>query len=779
MIGQTISHYRILEKLGEGGMGIVYKAEDTKLRRPVALKVLPRQAVITEEDKTRFAREAQAAASLSHPNVAMIHEFDEVDDPTTGGKIAFIAMEYVDGETVKKRIQERPLPINEAIDIAIAVAEGLAKAHEKGVIHRDMKSENVMISRDGVVKIMDFGLAEIAGRTRVTKEGMTVGTAAYMSPEQALGEKLDQRTDIWSLGVVLYEMITGRLPFPGDYEQAIVYRIMNEEPEPITSLRSNVPMELERIVKKALGKAPDSRYQHADELLVDLKALKKDRESATKLPLSLTKPAPKRLTWRTALPIAVGVLVLIIALIWILGQQGRESPIPTEKKFIAVLPFTTIMKTEENEIFCEGLHDDIITQIAKISDLKVIARTSVIQYKDTKKRVREIASELGVYVILEGSVRRIGDRIRVVAQLINGETEEHLWAETYDGNMSDIFAIQSDIARKIATELWVRLSPTEKALLDKKPTANLTAYDDYLNARFYWSKRTREGTWKAVEFFEAAIAKDSNYALAYSGIADCYEVNAGQLLGVPVEEAKSKARTFALRAVALDSNLVEPRTVLAQIRWLHDWDLWGADEEFKQALRLNPNDVTSLRRYAYALVAMGRGDEAIHRIEQAYRLDPASFITNLDKAILLRFTRRYDEAIAQCEKTLKMDPEHTGSRWILAESYREKGMKKEAAEEYQRNRATFYVQLCLGNRDNARGILENRIEREKPSQFELVNIANQYASLGESEKAFEWLQKSYLGRSPWLIYLKVFSDFDKLRNDPRFKALAKKLGLEK
>jgi serine/threonine protein kinase len=516
MIGTTVSHYRILEKLGEGGMGVVYKAQDLKLGRPVALKVLPRQALLTEEDKTRFAREAQAAASLSHPNVAMIFEFDEVDDPATCGKLAFIAMEYVDGQTVKQKIKERPLPIDEALKVATAVAEGLAQAHGKGIVHRDIKSENVMISNDGVVKIMDFGLAEIAARSRVTKEGMTVGTVAYMSPEQALGDKLDQRTDIWSLGVVIYETITGRLPFSGDYEQAIVYRILNEEPEPITSLRSNVPMELERIVKKVMQKDPAVRYQTVGDLAADLKSLKKQLESGARAatPSPEIRPTKKRVYMYTT--ITALVVVLILALYYFIPKESKAI------NSIAVLPLENLSGDGEHEYFAEGIHEELIAQLAKISALKVISRTSVIRYKTVQKPLPEIGRELGAEALIEGSVRRSGDQVRITVQLIEAATDKHLWAESYQRNLRDVLALQSDVARAIANEIRITLTAQEQARLTGARPVNPGAYEAYLKGRFYWNKRTPASLMKGIEYFNQAIEQDPSDPLAYTGLADSY-----------------------------------------------------------------------------------------------------------------------------------------------------------------------------------------------------------------------------------------------------------------
>ena len=487
------------------------------------------------------------------------------------------------------------------------------------------------------------------------------------------------------------------------------------------------------------------------------------------------KARPRVLVSNRILAIIAALAVAVAVWSW-WGRPAASVP----DKSIAVLPFVNFSDSKEDEYFSDGITEDIMAHLAKISELTVIGRTSVMQYKGTAKRLRDIGEELGVATLLEGSIRRAGGKVRIVSQLIDARTEKHLWAETYDREVdeAEIFALQSDVARRIAEALKATLTPDEKERIGKKPTENLTAYEDYLNGRFYWAKRTREDTWKAVEYYEATIAKDPNYALAYSGIADCYVVDAGGLLGVTIDESRLKARTFALRALELDSTLSEPHSVLAQILWHLDWDFSGADKEFIQALRLNPNDVTSLRRYAWGLVPMDRGEEAIQRIRQAYRLDPISLITNMDMGALLYSTRRYDEAIEQCLKTIGMDPENSYARSWLALSYQQKGMTAEAVAEWEKAGELFQAQVARGNLEKARKMLEDQIESEEPQRNALFWIAWRFAALGDIDKTFEWLERSYDERSPWLSYLKVYPDFDTVRDDPRYTALLEKMGLE-
>jgi serine/threonine protein kinase/Tfp pilus assembly protein PilF len=785
MIGQTISHYRILEKLGEGGMGVVYKAEDTKLHRPVALKVLPRQALITEEDKIRFAREAQAAASLSHPNIAIIHEFDEVDDPVTGGKLAFIAMEYVDGETVKQKIKpvgaihESPLPLDELLKIAIATAEGLAEAHGKGIVHRDIKSENVMISRSGVVKIMDFGLAEIAGRSRVTKEGMTVGTVAYMSPEQALGEKLDQRTDIWSLGVVMYEMITGRLPFTGDYEQAVVYRILNEEPEPITSLRSNVPMELERIVKKAMQKDPAVRYQTVGDLAADLKSLKKQLESGARAatPSPEIRPTKKRVYLYTT--IAALVVALVLALYYFIPKESKAI------NSIAVLPLKNLSGDGEHEYFAEGIHEELIAQLAKISALKVISRTSVIRYKNVQKPLPEIGRELGAEALIEGSVRRSGDQVRITVQLIEAATDKHLWAESYQRDLRDVLALQSDVARAIANEIRITLTAQEQAGLTGARPVNPRAYEAYLKGRFYWNKRTPASLMKGIEYFNQAIEQDPSDPLAYAGLADSYNQLAyrGHL---PPNEAYARARAAVTKALDINSGLAEAHASLGFIHLNYEWDWAAAEQELRRAIELNPGYAEAHHWYSHYLMDVGRVEESLAESKRALELDPLSLIVSTHLGWHYVFARQYDSAIVQLKKTLEMDPNYYPAHLHLGRAYQLKGNFKEALVELQQavslsqNNTESVAALAAthassGRPDEAMKLLRELEQQSHRNYVSSYDIAVIYTALGNRNEALASLAKAYEQRANGLVEIKAEPAFDPLRSDRRFQDLVQRM----
>ena len=477
LIGQTVSHYKILEHLGGGGMGVVYKAEDTRLKRTVALKFLPPDLTRDPDAKERFSHEAQAASALQHTNICVVHDIDEAPD----GQM-FISMEYLEGETLKKKIERGPLRIEEAVDIAIQVAQGLTKTHEHGIVHRDIKPANIMITSDGVVKIVDFGLAKLSGRTMLTKMGSTLGTAAYMSPEQARGESADQRTDIWSLGVLLYEMLSGNRPFEAEYENALLYSILNAEPQPITGLRTGIPMELERIISKCLAKSPRARYQHADELIVDLRAI---QPTSTALPPIGPRTIVLR-SRRTGVILSAAALILVAFAVWFfLGREAGELS-QLRKRSIGVLPFSPFGRSFDDTVFANGIHDDILTQLSKINGLRVIARTSMVLYRDSKKTPQQIGNELDVGYLLEGSTRRSAGKIRITAQLIETADEGHVWADTYDRNDADVFAVQSDIAQRIASSMETVLTPAEKAAVQEIPTTNTEAYNYYLQGNYYW-----------------------------------------------------------------------------------------------------------------------------------------------------------------------------------------------------------------------------------------------------------------------------------------------------
>ena len=497
MIGKTISHYKILEKLGEGGMGVVYKAQDTKLDRFVALKFLPPHALGSEEEKTRFIHEAQAAAGLSHPNICTIHEIDDSHGQT------FIAMEYIKGESLKEKIARGPLELKEVIQIGIQAAEGLYEAHRKKMIHRDIKSANIMITENNRVKIMDFGLAKLSGRTKITKTGTTVGTISYMSPEQVKGEKVDHRSDIWSLGIVLYEMLTGQLPFRGEYEQAVTYSILNEEPEPVTALRTGIPMELERVINKCLAKEPSKRHQYVEDVLVDLNEIK-EKHDLKKKTMTQQVPSQKRYIPKITAIAIVFVLVILTGIYFLTRQADVIDS-------IAVLPLNNMMG-ESHEYFVAGMHEALITELSKISALKVISRTSTMGYVETNKKIPEIARELDVDAVLEGSIYQEEENIRITTQLIRGRTDEHIWQGSFDRKLMNILALHTDVARAVANQIQIALKPEEEARLEAvPPEVNPEAYDHYLQGWRYRWEETDTSLQKAIEHLEQAVVLDPDF----------------------------------------------------------------------------------------------------------------------------------------------------------------------------------------------------------------------------------------------------------------------------
>ncbi len=778
-LGKIISHYKIVELIGRGGMGVVYKAEDTKLKRTVALKFLPPSFSLDEDAKKRFIHEAQAASSLQHNNICTVHDIDETED----GQM-FICMDCYAGETLSKKIARGPLKLDDSIDITIQINQGLLKAHEQKIIHRDIKPANIFITNDGIVKILDFGLAKLSRQTVMTKMGSTVGTIAYMSPEQTKGEMVDHRTDIWSLGVVFYEMITGQLPFKGDYDQAVTYSIINEVAEPPTALRTGVPMELERIVNKTLAKNPDERYQRVDEMLVDLKGLGKEFESGTTKQTVITTPLkPNRKKYVIGV-IAGLFLVLLVAFYFIF----LNKPLTIERKSVAVLPFQNISEDKANEYFSDGITEDVITHLSKIGDLKVISRTSTMLYKDSKKSLQEIGRELGVETILEGSVRRAGNRVRIVSQLIDAKTDEHIWAETYDREMKDIFAIQSDVAKQIAAALKVKFSFSEKERIEKIQTENTEAYQLYLKGRFHWNKRTLADIEKAIDYFNQAIEKDPNYALAYAGLASAYVV-LPDYYGLPPKDVYPKTEASVRKALELDATLSEPYAVMGLMK-AHQWDWESAESEYKRSIELNPNYPTVHQWYSILLSSLRRLDEALAEIKRAQELDPLSLVINYNVGWAMYFMRQYDKAIDQFRETLDLDPNYISARVSLGGLYAAQGKFEEAISELQKARSlvdrgdpTSLAELgstyaLAGRKDEAQKILDELLEYSKQGYPVSLAIATVYGGLGDKEKVFEWLESAYQSRESKFPLINVHPVCDSIRSDPRFIALLKKIGLE-
>ncbi len=749
MIGKTISHYKILEKLGEGGMGVVYKAQDIKLDRVVALKFLPKHLLCDEEAKTRFAHEAKAASALNHTNITTIYEIDEVEGE------CFICMEYVEGKSLKKLIKDKTPSLKEVLEIATQIAEGLNIAHKKGIVHRDIKSDNIMVTEEGLIKIMDFGLAKLKGVSGLTIAGTTLGTIQYMSPEQIQGLEIDQRSDIFSFEVVLYEAITGQLPFRGDYEATIIYSIINDTPEPLEKYNGGIPEGLQRIVDRALAKKREMRYQSVDELRADLIKIIKGLETLTAQVVS-----------------------------------SMERPQPS----IAVLPFINVSADPEQEYFCGGVAEEIINALSHIEGLRVVARTSAFVFKGKHEDIREIGKKLNVETLLEGSVRKIGNRVRITVQLINVADGYHLWSEKYDRNVSemccpeDIFAIQDEISIAIVDMLKVKLLMKEKAFLLRRYTDNLEAYDLYLKGRYFWNKRTSEGFLKGLNYFNIAIEKDPTYALAYAGIADCYSM-LGHYDYLPPIEAYPKAKAAAEKALKIDENLAEAHTSLAYIKMYYDWDWLAAEREYKRALELNPTYATAYQWYAESLALTGRYDESVAMGRRALKLDPLSPIVGANLAAFYWLARKYDDAIAQYQRALEMEPNSAVTHMFLGMTYASKGLYNEAVAEMHKGIELSggddspnlgwlgAVYSKQGNKEQGKKVLDSVVELSNKKYISPLSIALNYLCLGKNEQAFEWLEKAYQEKDHWIITLKVFPMFDNLHSEPRFKSLLKKIGL--
>ncbi|MGE5692450.1 MAG: protein kinase domain-containing protein, partial [Candidatus Zixiibacteriota bacterium] len=644
---------------------------------------------------------------------------------------------------------EGKLSLSGALDLVIQIGEGLSAAHEAGIVHRDIKPANIMVTSRGSVKLTDFGLAKWSQTSGLTQTGVRVGTAHYMSPEQVEGKNADQRADIFSFGAVLYELVTARKPFDGETEAAIFYELLNVTPQPLARYARGIPPELERVVQKCLAKDPDLRYQRMDELLADLRALRKNVKGG-----------------------------------WIGGEVSDEVLAPS----IAVLPFTNLSPEPENEYFSDGLTDEIITNLTKIRALKVISRTSAMRYKNTAKSLRQIATELSVQYILEGSVRRYGDHLRITAQLVDALQDAHLWAETFRGTVEDLFDIQEKVAQEIASHLRLHLTPMENKELKKRYTENAEAYQFYLQGRFQWNKRTVEGFDKAIELFSKALQIDPRFAPAYAGLADSYALlGETSLYARHPQDVYPKAREAVARALELDDNLAEAHTSMGYLK-MNDYDWTGAEEEFKKAIELNPNYATTYHWYSGLLSATGRNEEAVATMEKARNLDPISLPIQTDLGLSYYFARQYDRAIEQYKRALDLDPNFTRAYISLSSALALSGRYEEALAEVQkaivrtgdRSRVAYLgrVYARMGERKKAmeaieevKGIAKNRIV--SPHSIALV-----YAALGEKDLAFEWLNKS-LGEGYVELYtLKVDPWLDSLRNDPRFEDLLQKARLK-
>ena len=808
MIGETISHYKIVEKLGEGGMGEVYKAEDTRLKRILALKFLPARLTDDPEARIRFVQEAQAASALDHSNICTIYDIKETDAGQT-----YIVMACYEGGGLDDLLKRGPLPFDKALETAIQVAGGLSRAHEEGIVHRDIKPANIIFTERGEAKIVDFGIAKLAGGTKLTRTGSTLGTFAYMSPEQARGDEVDHRSDIWSLGVVLFEMVTGKLPFEAEYQAALLYSIINDEPKPAGEVLEDIPAELEAAIVRALEKNPEKRYQSAEEMLCDLKVVKK---TITKETAAVTagngrkKRLNKAVLFASIAAVLVVIFSLFILFLWPRGElepsetdeaepaETTQLPISEEeaetveierqRPSIAVLAFENMSPDPDQDFFCDGISEEIINRLANVEGLKVIARSSSFQFKGERIDVSEIGRQLNVSTVLEGSVRKSGNSLRIVAQLIDVSDNSHMWSDSFDRELKDIFSVQDEISLAIVDVLKVKLLGAERARLLKRSTDDVEAHNLYLRGLHYWNQRTGQGLLTAIDYFQRAIDRDPNYALAYVGLADCYN-----LLDIyhdsPAYETSSKAKAAAIRALEIDGTLAEAHTSLAYAISRFDWDLAAAESEFKSALELNPNYATGHFWYGEILTIVGRNDESIAAMKRALELDPISQIINTMLGWAYWNAGHDNLAISHLQKTIELNPDFSAAYHILGYIYYQLGQYEKAIQPIEkavelsaRNgrllSALAAAYAKAGRYEDAIVILEEleaRSERQYVSPFFFAQI---YEALGETDTAFELLEKAYEERHEFMIFLKTRDFFDELRSDPRYDELLKRIGLE-
>jgi len=814
----TLSHYRIVSKIGAGGMGEVYLAQDTKLDRKVAIKFLHEEFSTDADKLSRFVQEAKAASALNHPNILTVYEIGEVDGKN------YIATELIEGETLSRRLRGESMSLSSTLDVAIQIASALQAAHTAGIVHRDIKPDNVMIRPDGVVKLLDFGIAKLTEKNREpideeaataisagTSPGMIVGTAAYMSPEQARGKQVDARTDIFSFGVVLYEMLTKRHPFEGENAMDVIGSILHKEPAPIRRLLPDIPQGIERLINKTLRKDREERYQTAKDLLIDLKDARQELEVQSRLertlPPNREEPNTQIITATTAdvshttssaeylvseitkrkRAIAIGLIVLFLAVIglgyWFLGNRAASAK---QIESIAVMPFVNESGNADVEYLSDGMTETLITSLSQLPNLNVKARSSVFRYKGKTTEPRTIGKELSVQAVLNGRVVQHADQVTLSLELVDAITENVIWSQQYNRRQTDLVTLQTEIARDVSNKLKSKLSGSDVAKVEKTYTTNPEAYQLYLKGKFFWNKRTGESLKQATELYRQAIEKDPNYALAYSGLAETYVLFSSYDVA-PADDSMPQAKAAALRALEIDDSLAEAHTALGFYLFNYEWDRDDSEKEFRRAIELKPNYATAHHWLGSDLSNVKRFDDSLVEYRRAEELDPLSPIIGTNLGDTLVDARRYDEAIAQYKRTLVRNPNFAYAHQALGWAYGLNGMYPEAIAETRAaielrygSSAKGYLGLWLaksGKRDEAAKLLSELKQEAARGYVQGYTFALIYIGLGDKEEALNYLEKHMSSRAETANSYAVAPELDDLRSEPRFKEMLKRMNL--
>jgi len=799
LVGQKVESFEIVEMIGSGGMGVVYLARDTKLDRSVAVKSVPADLQANSTAQTRFRREAKLLASLNHPNIAVIHDIIEQDEGAT-----YLILEYVPGETLAERIAREPLQLEQALSIGRQVAEAISAAHEKGVTHRDLKPGNIKITQEGKVKVLDFGLAKAVGgealdrQNTITQPGGVIGTPAYMSPEQARGKPTDTRSDIWSFGCVLYEMLTGKVPFEGETVSDTLVSLLEREPD-WRALPETTPANIQVLLRRCLEKEPHRRLRDMGDIAITLEDTASELQHSSLRPETVeadrTKPTSgsrRALPWFITGPAVAITLFLAIIIVFKLGgpsekQQGKSvaksavGPV----KAIVVLPFENLSGDAEQEYFVDGMTDALSAELGKIKALRVISRTSAMHYKDTDKSTRQIVEELGVDAVIEGSVLKAGNDVRITAQLVDGRIDKHLWSENYTGTLTNILALQSEVTLAIAREIEVAITPEEERRITRTEPINPQAYEAYLKGILFMERQTEESFKIAAEYFNQAIEIEPNYAAAHAWLGGSYWVPS--LWGhAPPHESFAKGKTAMYKAVELDETNAEARGGVGWIALHYDWDWQNAKLNLERSIELNPNYIYGYHGLAWYLVVAGRYEAAIDMMQSAIGLDPHSHVLNNGLASMYSFSGQLERALEQRKKTLELAPGYVETISGLAEDYLSMSRYPEAvvtlkkAMDLAGRRPGLVAGLgraCAlsGRKDEAEILLQELQERAASEYILPTYFAGLHASLGNADEAFRWLDQAYRERDPLMVFLRVPSSLDSLRADPRFDKLLKQM----